>query len=232
MIRSSQAAEIDESLLVLTDGIENGTRRLRELVEDLVDVSIIELKMLTLSFQEVLLHQILDALEDDVEPFVRQRGQRLVIERDFVPTEPIYADPQRLLQVLYKVVSNAIKYTPDGGTITVAGRVLPGFLDLTVADTGVGIAASRLNTIFDAFSSGGDVSLHSSGKVKFKGSGPGLGLPISKGIIEAHGGSIWVQSPGYNEQTYPGSTFHIMIPLRASPPEGVSTWATFDAYDD
>jgi signal transduction histidine kinase len=90
-----------------------------------------------------------------------------------------------------------------------------------VQDTGIGMSASHINHIFDAFSSVGDVSLHSSGKVKFKGSGPGLGLPIARGIIEAHGGSIWAQSPGYNEQTCPGSTFHIMIPLREPPDDPV-----------
>jgi signal transduction histidine kinase len=64
------------------------------------------------------------------------------------------------------------------------------------------------------FSALGDVSLHSSGKTKFKGGGPGLGLPIARGIIEAHGGTVWAESDGYDEMTCPGSTFHIMIPMR------------------
>jgi len=58
------------------------------------------------------------------------------------------------------------------------------------------------------------VDLHSSGKTKFKGGGPGLGLPITRGIIEAHGGSIWVESEGYDEITCPGTTFHILLPTR------------------
>jgi signal transduction histidine kinase len=63
----------------------------------------------------------------------------------------------------------------------------------------------------------GDVSLHSSGKTKFKGGGPGLGLAITKGIIEAHQGSVWVESEGYDEVRCPGSIFHVLLPLRTQP---------------
>ena len=73
--------------------------------------------------------------------------------------------------------------------------------------------------IFEKFGRLGNVSLHSSGKIKFKGGGPGLGLSIAKGIIEAHGGAIWVESPGYDEKACPGSTFHILLPIRRKPPD-------------
>jgi signal transduction histidine kinase len=65
----------------------------------------------------------------------------------------------------------------------------------------------------------GSVSSHSSGKTTFKGGGPGLGLPITKGIIEAHGGAIWVESDGHDEVRCPGSSFHILLPLRKIPPD-------------
>jgi signal transduction histidine kinase len=65
----------------------------------------------------------------------------------------------------------------------------------------------------------GNPSLHSSSKTHFKGGGPGLGLSITKGIVEAHGGAIWVESEGYDETKYKGSTFHVLLPLRKEPPD-------------
>jgi signal transduction histidine kinase len=71
----------------------------------------------------------------------------------------------------------------------------------------------------------GKSTLHSSGKVKFKGAGPGLGLPIAKGLVEAHGGRLWVESPGHDEVNCPGSTFYLLLPVLAVPKPGVTvTW--------
>lgn len=132
---------------------------------------------------------------------------------------PFLADTERLYQAIHNIVVNAIKYTPDGGRITISGRLLPGFVEVTVADTGIGIAPENQELIFGKFDQLGNALLHSSGKTKFKGGGPGLGLPIARGIIEAHGGTIWVESEGYDEVRCPGSTFHILIPLRTETAE-------------
>jgi len=67
--------------------------------------------------------------------------------------------------------------------------------------------------IFEKFYRASDLNLHSTGLTKFKGAGPGLGLPIARGIIEAHGGRIWVESNGYDEESLPGSTFYIVLPV-------------------
>jgi len=131
----------------------------------------------------------------------------------------IFSDPERLYQAFRNILVNAIKYTPDDGAITMDGRILPGFIEVTVADTGIGISHEDQAVIFEKFDQGGDTSLHSSGKIKFKGSGPGLGLPITRGILEAHGGTIWVKSEGHDEKCCPGSTFHILLPIRTQPPD-------------
>jgi signal transduction histidine kinase len=135
---------------------------------------------------------------------------------------PVMADLPALRKVFYNLVVNAIKYTPDGGEITIRGQTvapdggeLPvGGVEIVVSDTGIGIAPEYRDLIFMKFYQGGDAALHSSGRTKFKAGGPGLGLSIARGIVEAHQGWIWVESPGYNERDFPGSHFHVMLPLR------------------
>jgi signal transduction histidine kinase len=184
----------------------------------MIDVSLISLGMIELHVQPTWLAQVLDALERSLQQTLQDRDLEIQIDYAAVPEEPIYADTERILQVMRKIVTNAIKYTPDGGRIQVTARSLPGFVDLMVTDSGIGIAAEQLPHIFSMFAFTGDASLHSSSKTKFRGGGPGLGLFISKGLVEAHGGNIWAESPGYDEDACPGSTFHVLIPLRTSPP--------------
>jgi signal transduction histidine kinase len=122
---------------------------------------------------------------------------------------------------LSHLIQNAIKYTPDEGQIRITGRLLgEGMLpqdqtiEIIVADTGIGIAPHDLERVFEKFYRAGDVMLHSTGKTKFRGAGPGLGLTIARGIVEAHGGRIWAESPGYDEETCPGSQFHVVLPVQ------------------
>jgi signal transduction histidine kinase len=218
MLRSDFKEQEHPRIALMLSGIIGGTSRLREIIEDMIDVSMIDTRVLSLHFQPVWIHRLIEMVEFDLESAFRQRNIQFVTKREEVKDKLTYADPERLHQVFHKVISNAIKYTPDGGSIYVSARELSGFTDVLVADTGIGIAPENLTRIFDKFSSMGDVALHSSGKVKFKGGGPGLGLAIAKGVIEAHGGSIWAESPGYDEKNYPGSIFHIMVPMRAAPP--------------
>lgn len=202
---------------LMLNGIIGGTARLREIVQDMIDVSLIENNLLELHYQPVWLNRLIEILEYEIGETLRLRNLDFVIDKHTFSPRPTYGDPERLYQVLYKVTSNAVKYTPDGGQIHIRARILPGFTEVIVSDTGIGIAPEDLQRIFEKFSSLGDVALHSSGKTKFKGGGPGLGLAIAKGIIDAHGGTIWAESPGYDEQRLPGSIFHVMIPMRSAP---------------
>ncbi|MBL8161893.1 MAG: HAMP domain-containing histidine kinase [Anaerolineae bacterium] len=231
MIANSAAARSDQQIGMLLEGVDSGTKRLREIINDLIDVSLLDLKLMELHFQPVWLHHVLSAAERLISKAMEGRRLEVVIEEDTFSNQATFADPDRLLQVLQKVMMNAVKYTPDGGKVTVRGREFPGFTDIMVTDNGIGIAASNLPHIFNTFSALGDASLHSSGKTKFKGGGPGLGLPIAKGIIEAHGGTIWAESEGYDEVACPGSTFHIMVPMYSVPPEK-PIWTSGEAIDE
>jgi signal transduction histidine kinase len=215
LIQTGKATNLESLLSGMTTGID----RLRAIVDDMIDVSMIDNKLLKLNFQPTQVNLMVDALCLEVEETIQVR--RLTINRkDFEGNKQwIYVDSIRMQQALRNVLNNAIKYTPDGGTITIDGRTLPGFIEVTVTDTGIGISPDNQAAIFEKFGQLGRVELHSSGKTKFKGGGPGLGLPIARGIIEAHGGTIWVESPGYDEKACPGSTFHILIPSRTESPD-------------
>ena len=91
-------------------------------------------------------------------------------------------------------------------------------VEIAISDSGIGIDAEHHQLIFEKFYRVSELNLHSTGQTKFKGAGPGLGLPISKGIIEAHGGRIWVESSGYDEEKLPGSTFYIVLPVNVPVP--------------
>ena len=203
--------------ILLLKGVDNGIRRLGEIIDDMIDVSMIDNNMLSLNFQPTWLNRLFGLLEQEMKDHLEKRKQTLVINQFPGIDEMIFADTERIFQSLRNVLTNSIKYTPDGGKITVNGRLLPGFVEILVTDTGIGIAEEDQVRIFEKFGGLGNVSLHSSGKTKFKGGGPGLGLSITKGILDAHGGSIWVESEGYDEENLPGSTFHILIPLRKEP---------------
>jgi signal transduction histidine kinase len=206
-----------EEIRKLLGGMNTGIDRLRTIVDDMIDVSMIDNDLLQLNYQPIQIGQIIEAMRNDVRPIVE--GRKLTMEfREFDGSRQwIYVDSLRIMQAFRNVINNAIKYTPDHGRITISGRTLPGFIEVTVSDTGIGISSENQATIFDKFGQLGSVGLHSSGKTKFKGGGPGLGLPIARGILEAHGGSIWVESDGYDEVKCPGSTFHILIPARTEP---------------
>ncbi len=212
-------AEHNEQIEILFQGIGTGIRRLRTIVEDMIDVSLIDNNMLALNLQPMWLGQIFRLLESEFAPIVTDRHQTLEIRPFPGQDMMIFGDPERLHQAFRNVVNNAIKYTPDGGRITIDGRLLPGFIETTVTDTGIGIAPEDQEAIFEKFSQLGKLSLHSSSKTRFKGGGPGLGLPIARGIIEAHGGTIWVESEGHDESRCPGSTFHILLPIRTELPD-------------
>lgn len=203
-----------DDITIYINGILKGTKRLQSIVNDMIDVSLIDNKLMKLNLQPLWLNRLFQALLSEIRPIINERN----ITLDITPYEGykdlIYGDQERILQSFRNILINAIKFTPDGGRIDISGRKLSGFIETIFTDSGIGIDFDDQMIIFEKFSKVGNVALHSSSKSKYKGGGPGLGLHIAKGIIELHNGSIWVESPGYDEELFPGSKFHILLPIR------------------
>jgi signal transduction histidine kinase len=208
-------------LVEVLDGLNKGTDRLHEIVNTMLDVSRIDSEHLKLAVVPVPLKSVVNDIAHRVEKEAVSRTLSLALEHA-ADTPIINADPTLIQKAVYHVIINAFKYTPDGGTITIRTRPValengePG-AEISVADTGIGIADEHKDLIFEKFYQVGSVDLHSSSKTAFKGGGPGLGLAIAKGVCRAHGGRIWVVSPGHDEAKLPGSTFYLHFPVQPPP---------------
>ncbi len=212
-----------EQVKAITTGIAKGTERLKAIIESMIDVSMIDGNVLKLAIEPVYIHSVVSLAAGELSAGARERKQTIDVE-DFSHLPMMQGDPQRLYQVFINLIGNGIKYTPDGGKITISGQLYsgaesdcPDYIEIIVTDTGIGIDQEEQERIFQKFYRTGDVLLHSTGKIKFKGAGPGLGLSIAKGIVEAHGGRIWVESEGHDEEQCPGSSFHVLLPAQVTP---------------
>jgi signal transduction histidine kinase len=208
-------------LAEVLEGIVNGTSRMHEIVNDMLDVQRIDTRQMKLAKAPVSIPIVLKGIEHQLREAVEERHLTFTLDIG-AASDPIYieADTGLLHKALQQIILNAVKYTPDGGSVTVTLRyeehdMLATTAHITVRDTGIGIDPEHHKLIFEKFYRLGDVSNHSSGKTAYKAGGPGLGLAIAHGVILAHDGMIWVESDGYSEQTFPGSTFHIILPMKA-----------------
>ena len=201
----------------LAHGILEGAERMTDVVDSMLDVSRIDSNALVLRKTNVSVEPIIRKVEKEFNTAFQERNIKFNTEGlEELPS--VTADPDMLQKVFYHLVMNAIKYTPDGGNIKVSGRYVNGSeppqLEISVCDTGVGVDPEMSELIFRKFHQTGEVLLHSSGKTKFKGGGPGLGLAIARGIVQAHGGRVWVESPGHDEEKFPGSRFVVALPAQ------------------
>ncbi len=204
----------------LVTTIYSGAVRLHEIVDSMLDVLKIDSRALQLLPKPLSVPTLIQTVCNGFAKPMAERHLNLKLE-DMRGLPEVEADLDALRKVFYNLVVNAIKYTPDGGTITISGRAvasgekdLPEGIEIAVSDTGIGIDPQFQELIFTKFYQTGELALHSTSKTQFKGGGPGLGLPIARGIVEAHGGKLWVESPGCDEETCPGSQFHVFLPLR------------------
>ena len=206
----------------LIANVLTGAERLSEIVNTMLLLLKIDNRALNIYPEPLHLAQIIANLTGSLETTLKLRGQTLQVDPKLSDLPSFDGDKEALGIVFQKLLENAIKYTPDGGQIFVEGRAweqppvgdLPApAIEIVVRDTGIGIDPAALDLIFTRFYRTGETQRHSTSKTNFKGGGPGLGLAIARGIIEAHHGRLWAESQGHDEVRYPGSSFHIVLPL-------------------
>jgi PAS domain S-box-containing protein len=186
------------------DIIRRNARLQAQLIEDILDVSRIITGKLTIETQPLSVSALVEHVLSAVAPSAELKQIAVTREvPDHLPT--IEGDQRRLQQVLGNVVSNAIKFTPEGGTVNVCCGVSGNAVTIDVCDSGAGIAPELLPYIFDRFRQGDSRSTRRHG-------GLGLGLAIARHLIECHGGEIRASSDGVGH----GTTFHIRLPVAAS----------------
>ena len=206
----------------LVKGILGGAERLTTIVDSMLDMARIDNRALQLNPEPMFLSVLIRAIALNLREILTTRNITFDLDSSLNELPMIEADTKGIRKVFYHLIINAVKYTPDGGSVRVWGRPLelegvrPGrsWVEIVVSDTGIGVDPSLQELIFAKFYQTGEVAWHSSGISKFKGGGPGLGLAITRGIIEAHGGRVWAESPGYDEVHCPGSDFHVVLPLQ------------------
>jgi signal transduction histidine kinase len=189
----------DKQAEYLSDILESG-RHLLSLINDILDLSKIEAGRMELEPTEF---DLKGAVENAVS-LVRERAHRRGIKLERTIDEhvgPIRGDERKVKQVLLNLLSNALKFTPEGGEIKVQVESRDGMAEISVTDSGVGIAPEDQEAVFEEF--------RQVGTAEKKVEGTGLGLAISRKFIELHGGRIWVRS-----QVGTGSTFAFTLPLQ------------------
>ncbi len=203
------------------DGIVSGTERMHAVVNSMLDVSRLTSDNLNISPAPVMLRNVINSLLTYLSSAIEERDLHVVEEH--VPNLPLFnADPTLVAKAIQHLLVNAIKYTPDGGTITISTQPVtlqgdrPG-VEVSIADTGIGLEPEDLDLVLEKYYQVGKVELHSSGKTTFKGGGPGVGLAIARGVANSHGGRIWAVSSGHDEERLPDSVFYFQLPLDPVP---------------
>jgi len=186
------------------DAIERNAAAQVRLIEDLLDISRIVTGKMRLELRPVKLPAVVEAALDSVRPAAEAKGIRL--ESVIDPYAGVLGDPDRLQQIVWNLASNAIKFTPSRGRVTIDVRRVGGSVEIVVSDTGPGIDPAVLPHVFDRFRQGDSTSTRSHG-------GLGLGLALVRHLTELHGGQVSASSPGENQ----GATFVVTLPASQAP---------------
>jgi two-component system sensor histidine kinase/response regulator len=179
--------------------INSGGQDMLELINDVLDLSKVEAGLIALQIEEVEVAEVVTNVVSTMEPLANEKGISLLAEVGGAGTVP--ADSVKLRQMLLNLVSNAIKFTPDGGRVTIGAQRVAGAMEIAVSDTGIGIAESDRGRLFEAFRQiDAPTSTHQRGT--------GLGLALTKRFAELHGGGVTLVS-----EVGKGSVFTLRLPL-------------------
>jgi PAS domain S-box-containing protein len=200
MIRSGMMTTLDKQARAI-ETVERNATSLTQIVEDVLDVSRIVAGKLRLDVQAVELPRVVEQAVESILPAANAKGVRVQTVLDPRAT-PISGDPERLQQVVWNLVSNAVKFTPRGGQVQVRVERVNSHVELIVSDTGIGITQEFLPHIFERFRQADAGSTRAHG-------GLGLGLAITRHLIELHGGTVHASSAGQGT----GATFRVTLPV-------------------
>lgn len=210
--------DIDPDTRAFLKGMHESTMRMHNILESMFAIAQLTHRTSPLETEMVDVNALVQEVVEQLVPRLVQRSQTLHVELPPLPFVP--GDKALLSKVFFQLLENGIKFTPDWGQLRVQARLNRpdntwpcGNIELIFSDTGVGVDPSQREAIFTKFYQSGDVGRHSTSKVRFMGGGTGLGLAFCKAVVEAHQGRIWVESPGYDEVNFPGSQFHVQLPL-------------------
>ncbi|MBK8025407.1 MAG: hybrid sensor histidine kinase/response regulator [Chloroflexi bacterium] len=206
----------DPNVKMLFEGLTESILRMQGIIDEILTISRIMTNQIELTVGPCNLG---DLIERALQVYARAISDRRLMVH-FAKSQwntRIVADWELLSLAFRNLFSNAIKFTPDGGSIFLNCQPEGEKLRLTIRDTGVGIAQEDRISIFERFFSASNPDLHSTSKTAFRGGGIGLGLAVVKGIIEAHGGQVSAESAGFDPAGLPGSTFSVILPLVATP---------------
>jgi len=220
VLRSFVDVNANAALGGVIDGLIKGADRIHEVVNMMLDVTRIDADTLKVASVPVPIKRVVNDLANDFKKAAEERKIEIVIEHAEDALN-VNGDPTLISKALYHLIVNAIKYTPDGGKVTLSTKPVvmdneaPG-VEISIKDTGIGLDAEHQELVFEKFYQVGSVAIHSSGKTTYKGGGPGLGLAIVRGVARAHGGKVWVESAGHDEEHFTGSTFYLQLPLSSA----------------
>lgn len=232
LLLSNRLGQLSDEHLKVLKVVDRNSKRLDRIVKDLLTLSRLEKNVFNLRIARCSVKKIVSALLEDYKLVLEEREltHQLRCEGEIPGIE---CDEERITQVVSNVVNNAIKFTKNGGSIDVE-VAFPSqhiskkfdldpqqYLDIIVSDTGIGIPEDKLEKVFDKFTELIEVEKHHSSETEFMGGGVGIGLPLSRGIVQHHNGYIWAEQAEEN-----GTRIIIILPLKhvkkqmASEPDG------------